>query len=109
VNEEKEARDWYDLPPDVRDEIENALRQGVFFGYEGGMPRGKLDRIGWRPGDPNALAEAIIGHVTVTDEIKLILDGHKYMIRKIDDRPIEEILAEVADEAEEQIRREKDD
>lgn len=38
--------------------------------------------IYWNPGDPNYLAQAIIRNVH-EDEIKLVLDGNTYMLRKI--------------------------
>ena len=38
--------------------------------------------IHWNPGDPNYLAHAIIRNVT-EDEMKLVLDGNVYLVRKV--------------------------
>jgi hypothetical protein len=45
------------------------------------MPEGPAKEIIWRPGDPNALAEAIINNVSEQDT-QLILDGWKFVIRR---------------------------
>jgi hypothetical protein len=38
--------------------------------------------IYWHPGDPNYLAQAIIRNVDDT-EMRLVLDGNTYMVRKV--------------------------
>lgn len=38
--------------------------------------------IHWNPGDPNYLAQSIIRNVH-EDEIRLVLDGNTYVVRKV--------------------------
>lgn len=70
----------------VRKIIEEQLRLGVSFGQEHWDSEDrelarKVTEIYWRPGDPNALASAIMNNVR-DEEIELILDGQKFWVRR---------------------------
>jgi hypothetical protein len=61
---------------------ERQQKAGVLVQYTGRMPEGPAKEIIWRPGDPNALAQAIINNVSEQDT-QLILDGWKFVIRRM--------------------------
>jgi hypothetical protein len=67
------------LPAHIEQVLAWQRRDGVSFSRERG--RG-ITVIRWRPGDPNALAQQIIGNVG-DEEMPLILDGQKFMIRRV--------------------------
>lgn len=62
--------------------VERQEKAGVLVQYTGILPEGPAREIIWRPGDPNAVAQAIIRNVT-EKETQLTLDGWKYVIRRI--------------------------
>lgn len=75
------------LPPEVEEKIAQSYRNGVMLAVD--RETREVTEIRWirhfhperPPADPNALAEAILKHVT-SDELPLEIDGHKYLIRK---------------------------
>jgi hypothetical protein len=67
------------LPPELVARIEEDNRKGIYYGMDR-LTR-KTTKIFWRPGDPNALAEAIIENVN-EGPMDLELDGHRYTIVK---------------------------
>jgi hypothetical protein len=71
------------LPPEIEETLAQDLRDGIFFKMSRHEPgqRRKATEIHWRPGDRNALAEAIIAKVQEQD-VLLDLNGHAYWIRK---------------------------
>ncbi len=70
-----------ELTPEEIADIQKAIDTGVYFGMGDGFS--KVTEIFWKPGEPNALAQAIIDDVTA-GEMSLVLDGHRFMIRKLD-------------------------
>jgi hypothetical protein len=56
------------------------MRDGVSLTI--GRGTRKPTEIHWRPGDPNALAQAIINNVG-DEEMTLDLDSHTYVVRKV--------------------------
>jgi hypothetical protein len=72
------------MPPWLDEELRRAVRDGVFFRMTHPTPgeRMRTTEIHWKPGDPNALAEAIIKKVSDDGWMTLELDGHRYLIRK---------------------------
>jgi hypothetical protein len=61
---------------------ERQQKIGVLVQYAGYLPEGAAKEIIWRPGDPNALAQAIISNVGEKDT-QLTLDGWKFLIRRV--------------------------
>jgi hypothetical protein len=61
--------------------LERQQKAGVLVQYAGIMPEGPAKEIIWRPGDPNALAQAIINNVGEKDT-HLTLDGWRFVIRR---------------------------
>lgn len=77
---------WEDLPAETREMVEKSIRDGVSFGLSPRSVRGRrrLTSIHWFPGEPNALAEAIMYRVE-EDEMPLYLGEQKFMIRQAPD------------------------
>lgn len=78
------------LPPEIEKKITQAYRDGVQLEVDWEIQN--VAKILWirhfhpssPPADYNALAEAILKHVT-GDEMPLEIDGEQYLIRKTDD------------------------
>lgn len=70
---------WDDLPQSVRDTIEEGRRKGTSYSFKiSERPDSPLIEISWRPGDPNALADAIIRKCD--RPLTLVLDGHRFIV-----------------------------
>jgi hypothetical protein len=67
------------LPKEIEEMITRQWREGVYTTRD--RFRG-LTGISWRPGDPNAVVQMILNHVG-EEEIPLILDGHRFMVRRV--------------------------
>jgi len=69
------------LPDWLAEDVGHALRQGVSLSVSRDETELAHDVTGihWHPGDPNILAEAIIKYVQ--GEMRLDLNGHKYVIK----------------------------
>ncbi len=69
-------------PSPLDEMVEKQKRRGIWYRRrKGGQPltrRLEVDEIHWKPGDPNALADAIIKHVH--RPLLLDLNGHRYTI-----------------------------
>lgn len=99
--EETNEAGWYNakLPAEIAEQIAAGMRRGVTFSLERrrrpagheweGLRRHRITGIHWRPGDPNALAAAIIKHVHERP-MPLELDGRRYLIMTEEDVPREE-------------------
>jgi hypothetical protein len=68
------------LPQELEEMITRQWREGVYLNVE--RRRHLVTGINWRRSDPNVVAEMILNHVG-EEEMPLILDGHKFMIRKV--------------------------
>lgn len=71
------------LPPELEEQFAEQKRKGISFTINWRAPRdadtfGEVTEIHWRPGEPNALAAAIIKDVH--RPMRLSLDGHKFII-----------------------------
>ena len=67
---------------EIRELIEHNMRAGVSVGVNWEEHDMTVTEIHWRPGDPNALAQAIINNVK-DEEITLDLDGHVFKVRQV--------------------------
>jgi len=76
---------------ELPEEIKKLLEDGKRFGYSSveleDLDSGKVTAIHWQPGEEeNFLVRAILDHVTTEEDMKLILSGEKFMIRKVSPR-----------------------
>lgn len=81
---EIEPEDDLVLTPEIEARIRRQIAEGISYAIRWKLPREdprhmETAAINWRPGDPNALAEAILDHV-LNVPVPLNLDGQHYMI-----------------------------
>jgi hypothetical protein len=76
------------LPAEVEASIREQLRSGISLSCRWRLPTSdprylEVAAIHWRPGDPSALAKAILEHVH-DQPVPLSIDGHNFIITRQD-------------------------